>query len=118
MANQFKMNRGTTFPITFTYEKNGVVTSLVGSTVRFTMKSSEYSTDLTDADAAVKKNVTTGGVDGTCVITINPADTQNLAPGKYFYDIRVDEASDGVTGVYKVVEGTITLDGGPTNRLS
>ena len=111
------INRGTTYTITFTYKVNGVATSLVGSTVRFTMKTSEYSSSTTDADASVLKNVTSGDSSGVATITINPSDTATLTPGKYYYDIKVDVDSDGVT-VYKCDEGTITLDGSPTNRLS
>lgn len=117
MANTLKIDRGTTYPITFTYQKNGVATSLVGATVRFTVKSNEYDTDDTDASAIVSKNITNGAADGTCTITINPADTQDVDPGTYYYDIKVDEQSNG-TLVYKAVEGTIKLDGSPTNRLS
>jgi len=117
MANTLKIDRGTTFPITFTYKKNGVATSLVGSTVRFTVKTAEFDTDDTDASAKITKNVTNGASDGTCTITIDPTDTQDLTPGKYYYDIKVDELGDG-TLVYKAVEGTISLDASPTNRLS
>lgn len=116
MAN-FLINRGTTFSIDYEYQRNGVATTLVGATVRFTMKSSEYSDDTADADALVAKNITNGGADGRATITINPTDTATLAPGKYYYDIKVDVNSDGAE-VYKTVEGTIKLDASPTNRLS
>ena len=114
---KLKINRGTTYAITFTYKVNGVATSLVGSTVRFTMKTAEYSTSTTDADASVLKNVTSGDVNGVATITINPADTATLTPGRYYYDIKVDVVSAGTT-VYKCDEGTVTLDGSPTNRLA
>lgn len=116
MAN-LNIDRGTTYVITFNYTKAGVATTLVGATVRFTMKTTEYSTDTDDSDASLVKNITTGTAGGVATITINPSDTATLAPGKYFYDIKVDEASDGAT-VYKCVEGTIKLDASPTNRLS
>jgi hypothetical protein len=112
---QLKINRGTTFPITFTYKKSGVATSLVGAIVRFTMKPSEYDTDTSDTTASVKKNITTGTALGVAVINIDPADTQSLAPGTYFYDIKVQEASGAI---YKVDEGKIKLDGSPTNRIA
>lgn len=111
------INRGTTYSRTVNYSVDGVATTLVGATVRFTMKTSEYSTDATDSDASVVKNVTNGTSGGTAVITLNPSDTATLTPGKYYYDIKVDVASDGVT-VYKVDEGTVKLDGSATNRLS
>ena len=109
------VNRGTTYTINVLYQRNGVATTLVGATVRFTMKSSEFSSNSTDADASVLKNVTNGLADGTATITINPADTAALVPGKYYYDIKVQ---DNTGAIYKLDEGQITLDGSPTNRLS
>lgn len=111
------INRGTTYAITFNYLVDGVATTLVGATVRFTMKDVEYDSDTDDSTASVLKNVTSGDSNGLATITLNPSDTATLTPGKYYYDIKVDVASDGVT-VYKMDEGTITLDGSPTNRLS
>lgn len=115
---QLKINRGTTYSRTLSaFTIDGVVTSLVGATVRFTMKSAEWTTSSTDADASVTKNITTGTALGVATITLNPADTATLTPGPYHYDIKVDLHSDGVT-IYKVDEGKIKLDGSPTNRLS
>lgn len=113
---KLKINRGTTYSRTVNYQENGVATSLVGSTVRFTMKSSEWDTSTTDSTALVTKNITTGTSGGVAVITLTPADTATITPGEYPYDIKVDKGSLGTT-VYKIDEGTIVLDGSPTNRL-
>ena len=112
---QLKINRGTTYTIGVNYQRNGVAETLVGATVRFTVKTSEYSTDATDTDASILKNVTDGNSSGEATITIDPADTATLTPGKYFYDLKVEDASGNI---YKLDEGTIKLDGSPTNRLS
>jgi len=112
---QLKINRGTTYSIAFSYQKDGVASTLVGATVRFTMKTSEWDTDTTDASAAITKDVTDGDVNGNATITLDPADTATLTPGKYFYDIKVAEV-DG--SVYKCDEGKIKLDASPTNRLT
>lgn len=113
-----KIDRGTSYTRTLNpYKIDGVVTSLVGATVRFTMKATEYSATTDDSDALVKKNVTNGTADGVAVITLAPADTATIEPGKYFYDIKVDRYSDG-TVIHKVDEGKIQLDGSPSNRLS
>jgi len=114
MAN-LKINRGTTYSIGVTYKKNGVATSLVGATVRFTMKTSEYDSSTDDATASVLKNITDGMSDGTATITIDPDDTATLTPNKYYYDIKVEESGGDI---YKIDEGTVKLDGSPTNRLS
>jgi len=114
---KLNINRGTTYTINYTYQRNGVAATLVDATVRFTMKTTEYSADTDDSDAVVLKNITTGDALGNAVITINPADTAVLVPNKYYYDIKVDVHSDG-TEVYKTDEGTVRLDGSPTNRLT
>lgn len=112
---QLKINRGTTYTIDFNYQRNGVATSLVGATVRFTMKPSEYDTSADDSSASVLKNVSDGDSSGSATISIDPTDTSELTPGKYFYDIKVQESGGNI---YKVDEGTVKLDGSPTNRLS
>lgn len=109
------MDRGTTFTIGLLYKRNGVAQSLVGATVRFTVKAVEYDTSTTDATATITKNVTNGDVNGQATITIDPADTATVTPGKYFYDIKVEQA-DGE--IYKVDEGTLKIDGSPTNRIT
>lgn len=114
MAN-LKINRGTSYSIAFAFQRNGVAESLVGSTVRFTVKSEEYDTDATDTSALVKKNITDGTVGGEANIMLDPADTATLVPGTYYYDIKVESAGGEI---YKCDEGKIKLDGSPTNRLS
>lgn len=108
-----KVNRGTTYAIGINYKKNGVPATLVGATVRFTVKSAEFDDNMTDSDALILKNVTTGNADGEATITIDPADTASLTPDKYYYDIKVEEVSGNI---YKIDEGRLQLDGSPTNR--
>lgn len=112
---KLKIDRGTTYTRTLNYNVDGAPATLVGATVRFTVKSSEYSDSPTDADAAIAKDITDGTAEGVATITIEPSDTATLAPGKYFYDIKVQDATGNI---FKVDEGTIELDGSPTNRLS
>lgn len=114
---KLRINRGTTYAIDLVYKVGGVATTLVGATVRFTMKTAEYDADTDDSTSSVTKNITSGTSGGLATITINPADTSTLTPGTYYYDIKVDVDSDGAT-VYKVDEGTVILDGSPTNRLA
>lgn len=118
MANtKLTIDRGCTYTINYVYMRNGVAATLVGATVRFTIKSAEYSDDTDDSDATLVKNITNGTASGTATITIDPSDTATLTPGTYYYDIKVDVNSDG-TEVYKTDEGKIKLDASPTNRLS
>lgn len=113
MAN-LKINRGTSYRRTILYKKDGVVTSLVDAVVRFTMKTKEFDADADDSDAVLKKDVSDGNAQGEATIVISPADTATLEPKKYYYDIKVEEAGGDI---YKVDEGTIQLDGSPTNRM-
>lgn len=110
---QLKINRGTTYTIGVIYKRNGEPYTLVGATVRFTVKTVEYDADMTDSDAVILKNITNGNSSGEATITIDPTDTATLVPDKYYYDIKVEQA-DGE--IYKIDEGTIKLDGSPTNR--
>lgn len=117
IMGKLNIDRGTTFTIDIVYKKNGVAASLVGATIRFTVKTVEFDSSVTDTTAVVTKNVTshTDGAAGLSSISIDPADTATLVPGKYNYDIKVAEAGGAV---YKIDEGKITLDGSPTNRLA
>jgi hypothetical protein len=108
-----KINRGTTFAFTVNYLKDGAPASLVGATVRFTVKATEFTADMDDSDAVITRDLTNGTVEGTVTFTLNPADTEALLPRDYFYDIKVEEAGGAI---YKLDEGKIRLDGSPTNR--
>jgi hypothetical protein len=108
-----KIDRGTTYTIGIVYKRDGEPATLEGATVRFTMKTAEYDSDTTDSDAIVKKDVTDGDAGGNATITIDPADTAEVEPGQYYYDIKVEQA-DGE--IYKIDEGKVKLDGSPTNR--
>jgi len=110
-----KVNRGTTYTIGVQYQKNGVNATLVGATVRFTVKTTEFDADADDSDAVLFKNVTNGDSSGAATITIEPTDTALLTPQKYYYDIKVEEAGGDI---YKINEGKFDLDGSPTNRLA
>jgi hypothetical protein len=108
-----KVNRGTTYGFTVNYEKNGAPATLVGATIRFTVKTAEFTDDMADSDAIIVRDVTDGTAEGVASFTLDPDDTADLAPGDYFYDIKVEEPGGAI---YKLDEGKIKLDGSPTNR--
>jgi hypothetical protein len=114
---KFTVDRGTTFTIDVAYRDNGSPASLVGATVRFTVKSTEYDSSVDDSTAVITKDITshTNAPEGLSAVIIDPADTATLEPGKYHYDIKVAESGGAV---YKIDEGTLKLDGSPTNRLT
>lgn len=112
-----KINRGTLYTRSGTVSIDNELTDLSSATIRFTMKTTEFDEDADDSTAVVQKDVDNGNSEGAYSIILAPSDTSELEPGKYFYDIKVDLESDGEQ-VYKIDEGTIKLDGSPTNRLS
>lgn len=112
---KLKVNRGTTYTIGIIYKRDGVLASLVGATVRFTVKPKEFDEDMDDSDATLIKNVTNGTAQGEATITLDPDDTKEIIPKKYFYDVKVEQA-DGE--IYKIDEGIFILDGSPTNRTT
>jgi len=113
----FAWDRGTTYTIGVVYKKGGVAHTLVGATVLCTVKEVEYDGSQDDATAVIPpKNITNGDSEGNAAIPFTPSETAELEPKEYYYDVKVDENSDGVN-VFKILEGRITLGGSPTNRL-
>jgi hypothetical protein len=107
-----KINRGTTYSLSVTYSRGGVAQSFDGAVVRFTMKSVEFSDAVDDSDAVLKFDI--DDAEGEeAVINLIPSDTAELAPGTYFYDVKVQESGGDI---YKLDEGQVKLDGSPTNR--
>jgi len=122
MAAAAKINRGTSYNFTWTYKKNSVIQDLTGATVYFTVKREESDLDATDASAIIKADVTSHSdpLNGTTVIALTPTQTAYVAgttsfiePGEYIYDIKVKEVGGDI---YKAAEGTVDIDGSPTNR--
>lgn len=114
MASVLTVNRSTTYVITHIYQKDGTP-STDGVTLLFTVKANESDLDDTDAShlGGLLKNITMAGATNT--ITIDPADTQDIVPGKYWYDLKVIETG-GV--IYRLDKGRFVVDASPTNRLS
>ena len=80
-------------------KSDGTALDLTGATVRFTLSATQAPTD--DLSAILQKSVFThtSPAAGLTQITINPADTQNLTPGSYFYDVQVKDASGNITSI-------------------
>lgn len=112
-----EMTRGTTYAIRVEYLLGGVPRTLVGATLRFTVKTAEFDADADDSEALLVKNVTihVDAAGGISMIQLDPTDTATVDPGDYFYDIRVEEAG-GAT--YVISKGRFRLDGSPTNRTT
>lgn len=118
-SNTITVQRGTTHSIGITYKENGVAADITGSTILFTVKSVEYDSDASDSTNLIKKNVTAHSdpTNGVSSVVILPADTRSLAPGNYYYSVKIDKNSDD-TLVYELDEGRFVLDADPTNRIA
>lgn len=74
---------------------------VTGDTVYFTVKKT-----IKDDVETFQKTITTFD-DGKAVIKLMPADTKELLPGKYVYDIRVDFADGTVATIIESSEFVI-----------
>jgi len=93
-----------TFALTFTLDS--VVLPITDYVVYFTAK--RYSWE-TDAEAAISKDITEhfDAVGGISKITLDPADTEDLDPGIYLYDVQI-RAADGTT-IVTILNGELEI---------
>ncbi|MBW1804253.1 MAG: hypothetical protein JRJ85_26415 [Deltaproteobacteria bacterium] len=77
---------GTTSRPYVTITVGGEVPNISGDVVTLTIKAREDDDDV-DAVYQGNGNVSTSGAEGIAIFTIDPADTEGLAPGQYHYDI-------------------------------
>lgn len=95
------------------------VTMTRGDTISFGMEIEGLGQDLETAYFTCKKNVTEGAVfqkslgdgitkqdEGKYVVRIAPGDTENLEPGKYFYDLEIGANGDKFT----ILKGVLELE--------
>jgi len=118
MAKKVKLEyyRNTTFNLTHVYQKNGVP-STDGQTLFFTVKPTQYDTSTGDTTALISKTISMSGANTT--ITINPTDlADTVAPGTYYFDIKVKESNGPPPVIYQCAAGEFILLAEPTNRES
>ncbi len=116
MANKISIFRGRTYPMTYAHtDSTGAPVSLVGCTVYFTVKQSEYDTSADDGTAAIKKTITshTDAAAGLTAWTIDDSDTY-IDPQKYHFDVIVED-SNGYAEPPSLY-GDFIVKGTPTNR--
>lgn len=107
---RLSFTRGDTQSYNLTFKRSdGTPYCLKNWTVFFTMKTNY---DLPDDDASLQKIVTafpdtTAGTSGSATILIEPADTRDLEPGKYDFDIAVcTDSGENFT----LVKGKVDLE--------
>ena len=97
MAESLEIIRGDDISLPFTYkDADGVAIDITGYTIFFTAKA-VIDDDVTDADAVIKKDVTshTNPTGGESLITLTDADT-NVAPQNYLADIQLKDDSGNI----------------------
>lgn len=101
MANLSPLYRGDSreYSLSFT-DSQGVKIDITGWKVYFTLKKNEVDGD---SNASVKKDVTEheAPTEGKTKIVLASADTDNLEPGEYHYDIQVKTANGSIMTVAK-----------------
>src|SRR3990167_2026653 len=103
---RISLTRGDSDNYGVTFKKgDGTLYDMSGWTVYFTLKTS---VDLTDASASLQKIVNvSSGTSGSANIPILPADTVNLDPGEYDFDIAV---LTNASAKYTVLKGKLNLE--------
>ena len=79
----------------------GAIVDLTGATVFFTVNAEKSPTD--DSAAVIQKTVTihSDPTAGKTVIKLDPADTDSVAPGNYWYDIQIRASNGDISSLPK-----------------
>lgn len=100
--SEIVIEQGATFRTTLNVEDTaGTAINLYAYTAESQMRKSYYSTSATIITATV-----TGTANGEITLSMTAANTANVTPGRYVYDVKVTSASNIVT---RVVEGIVTV---------
>lgn len=84
------------------FQSDGVTPfNLTGCEVFFTVNANTNNTTDTDTSAviALKNNTITNPTLGVATIQISNANTQDIAPGTYYYDVQLKDANGNITSL-------------------
>ena len=102
---------GREYNLVFT-DSNGGAIDISGWKVYFTMKK-DYKDD--DTKAVIKKDITTHSLEkGKTTIILLPADTKDIKPDNYCYDIQVKRGTED--SILTVISGMINIKADVTRR--
>lgn len=97
------LEQGATFNTTITLDDlSGAAMNLVGYTASSQMKKSYYS-----SNATAVFTTTTSGANGTVTLNLTSANTANIYPGRYLYDVYVTNQDQ--TTRTRVLEGIVNV---------
>jgi len=101
VTSNLLIEQGATFAITINYNDDlGNPNDLTSYTAQSKMRRSFYSANSTALTASI-----TNPANGEIVLSMTAANTANLRPGRYVYDLEVSNASQTL----RVIEGIITV---------
>jgi hypothetical protein len=96
------LEQGADFNTTITLDDvSGAPMNLVGYTAASQMRKSYYS-----SNASASFLITTGGVGGTITMNMTSANTANIYPGRYVYDVYI---TSNANNRVRVLEGIVNV---------
>lgn len=100
--SEIVIEQGATFSTTLNVEDTaGSAINLYAYTAESQMRKSYYSSSATTISATV-----TGTANGEITLSMAAANTANVTPGRYVYDVKITSPASVVT---RVVEGIVTV---------
>jgi hypothetical protein len=99
---ELTLEKGATFSSQITVKDDqGLEQDLTGYTARSQMRKSYYATSKYDFNVSV-----TSPVLGLITMSMTAANTSNITPGRYVYDVEIENNSGDVTRIF---EGIVTV---------
>lgn len=106
VTSNLVIDQGANFSVTINYSNDsGVPNDLTGYTARAQMRKSYYSANSTTFSSNI-----TDAANGEITLSMTAANTSNVKPGRYVYDVTVGIGVD----VLRIVEGIVTVLPGVT----
>lgn len=100
------VDQGSSFSATIDVTNvNGTVFNLTGYTVAAQMRKNYTSS------TAVTFSATHNGIGGAITLSLLPATTTTIEPGRYLYDVEITSSGSSIT---RIVEGIVTVTPGMT----
>ena len=102
-VSNLALDQGTTFTTTIAVnDDTGSARDLVGYTVRGQLRRSYYSANSVNWTAQISSPI-----DGEITISLSAAQTANLKPGRYVYDVEL--VANTTLAVERLIEGIVTV---------
>lgn len=99
---ELTLEQGSTFNSSITVsDQYGIAQNLVGYSARSQMRKSYYSTTKKDFTVTIPEPV-----NGLLSMSMTAANTSNLTPGRYVFDVEMESSTGDVTRIF---EGIVTV---------